>query len=152
MQKLALRIDVIKLPESKRRIFAGSVFALAAAFSSPVLSIPAPQLDVPKTTSIEVVLPNAANITISPGATTARVTWMTANFTKARLIYGTSRFLEVDDTGTVIMESRSNSMKHSLILTSLEPGQTYYLTLESQDPSGRQILASSQTTFTTHSE
>jgi hypothetical protein len=90
--------------------------------------------------------PVISNLSASPtNGQTAVVTWTTDEASDSRIYYGTSAALDLTVTNTTPVTS------HSLTLTGLVPGTTYYYKVESRDAAGNSAAspAGAPDTFTT---
>jgi hypothetical protein len=97
-------------------------------------------VDVVNDTAVPQLL---GDITISPsGETATRLTWITNEVANSRVQFGTQ---PGNYTGEVFDDLYVT--QHSLVLTGLQEGVTYYYKLSSADPSGN-TLSSQEFTFT----
>lgn len=100
------------------------------------------------TTGTDTVAPTVSLIVVTPGATTATVTWNTDEAADSAVFFSTSLPVNTSATATQAVSSDIRITTHSLQMTGLSTSTTYYAVVRSRDASGN-VTLSSPVSFTT---
>jgi hypothetical protein len=99
-------------------------------------------------TTTDTMAPAISSIVVTPGVTTAVVTWSTNEAADSAVFFSSSLPVNMGATSTQVVSSGAKVLSHSATLTNLNASTTYYAVIRSRDAAGN-VSISSPVSFAT---